>query len=122
MSFCQYSATGTPAYVAPEVADDGVGGTVKMQQGLLKATDMYSIGKTQLHLLVGCHPLQNVVALKKAVDLTNMCTCSSQRTLRKPADLSQDAKVMIRTLTDGDPSRRPKATDALKFPYLSQRP
>jgi hypothetical protein len=85
---------------------------------------MYSVGKTLLELLVGCAPSANLAATERAVGCVNACLCvptAQRRQIRKPAELSLEARGLIVALTQKEASNRPSASQALKAKFLQQR-
>ena len=116
---------GSPAYQAPEIADDGASGVaVKVPLHQLAAIDVYSLGQTLYELLVGCMPGTYPKAAREAWVAKTFCG-GSQKVLRKPEDLSSEARGLIALMIQVDIEKRPTAANALssaKFLSLKTHP
>lgn len=97
-----YSSVGSDYYTAPEVETSNRG-------GYDESVDMYSVGVVLYILLCGFPPFDRV----------------SKKSLTFPdshwANISEDAKDLIRQLLSINPIARPTAREALKHPWIHER-
>lgn len=107
---------GTPAYMAPEVADRDAAYTSK--------ADIWSVGVSALELLIGKRPFacdnakRTYERIHFYTDLDTLMT-SVGNPLEWHA-LSSGARDFLRSLLEVEPCRRPTAAEALQHPWLGQ--
>ncbi len=95
---------GTPNYIAPEVLE---------REGHSVASEMWAVGCTLYAMLVGRPPFE---------------TCSLEATYERirtgryqmPAQLSWAARDLLHRLLSGEPSARPKPSEALAHPFFDE--
>ncbi len=103
---------GTPAYMAPEQADDA--------KGVDARADLYSLGATLYHMLCGAPPYSGDTAF---AILTKLATVPTPDPRQKCPNLSEPAARLIMRLMEKKPENRPaSAADLLEEINLLRNP
>ena len=101
---------GTPAYIAPEVVQDGIGAATS-------ASDIYSLGATGFHLVTGHLPYEDPDPLRMMVMHVQ---CIAPRASTRVLGLPHRLDALLARMLDRGPAVRPTATMLVKELRLLQ--